>query len=337
MSETNETKKKSGGSAILLFLLTIGGLWLWKQKRDRLATEANVDTILDYSGGGGGGGGGYDEYYQDDVIVDIGGDDGSSDTGNGGNGSGNGSGTTITPIKQATTARTSDPEWQAQKARINMNLLPSYQKKQIEKGAVTKNTLKSIADYQAVKAGTMSAFDYANDPNMPEEMRAGIEYSSTAYQGSATTVRNRALSYYAGIAGAHRGSMSAAERTAWDSTNEKAALKAYANAAGSGWQADTARELAGKLSGGTTTATVSTTAQKQAEAARIAANKAARTSVTSNTKTTTSQGTSGLGLGASKGSAQPGKGSTSSGKNSTGKTSTAKGTSGAGKGAAKKA
>jgi hypothetical protein len=331
MSAKTEAKEKSGGSGILLLLLAIGGLWLWKKNKDTKAAGATDDTIPDYSGGGGGGG--YDGAYADDVVVvDV----GNGATGNGGGSSGSGSSSgSVTPIKQAMTARTLDPEWQYQKSRINMAVIPDYQKRQIEKGAVTKNTLKSIADYQQVKAGTLSAFDYANDPNMPEEMRAGIEYSSTAYQGSATTVRNRALSYYAGQTGTHRGSMTAAERTAWDSANEQAALTAYAAAAGSGLQADRARELAGttltgKISieqAGTMKTTQPVTpkkaiaddpnrlvrqtwsrtpskgtdgialgASKSAEAARIAAGKAARTSTTS------------------KGSAQPGKGSTSSGK-----------------------
>lgn len=243
---TKDKDQESGGSGIIWLLLLIGGLWLWNKNKNQ--PEAKVD---DTSGGGSGGDGVYgggegDGGYIESIIEDAAFETVVADT----NGSGaSGSGGSTPPIKQAMTARTLDPEWQAQKSRINMALLPDYQKKQIEKGAVTKNTLQSIADYQQVKAGTMSAFDYANDPNMPEEMRAGIEYSSTAYQTSPTTVRNRALAYYSGQTGAHRGGMSAEERAAWDSTNEKAALEAYANAAGSGNQAAVARQMAANLPG----------------------------------------------------------------------------------------
>src|SRR5574343_906251 len=72
MSETNETKKKSGGSAILLFLLAIGGLWLWVKNKPAIAFDDLNNT--DYSGGGGGGGSSevlinIDPVY--DVIEDV--------------------------------------------------------------------------------------------------------------------------------------------------------------------------------------------------------------------------------------------------------------------------
>lgn len=158
MSETNETKEKSGGSGWIWILLILGlGYAVVKSQ----SVKAEEDTAVDDTIYGGGGGGGYDGYYQDDVIVDIGGDSGSTDTGNGDSSGGGASSGSVTPIKQAMTARTMDAEWQYQKSRINMAVIPDYQKRQIEKGAVTKNTLKSIADYQQVKAGTMSAYDYA--------------------------------------------------------------------------------------------------------------------------------------------------------------------------------
>lgn len=335
MSDTNtEAKKKSGGSGtwIFLLILSLAGVMIWKNKRADTAAGETIDAsggITDTSdgwGGGSGSDGGGSGYYDDVTIVDTVVDETPdviyTPASNGSSGSTGSSGGGTTPIKQAMTARTQDAEWQYQKSRINMDVIPAYQRKQIEKGAITKNTLKSIADYQQVKAGTLSAYDYAGGAAaMPGVDPVAYDYASTAYQRA--SVKSRALAYYSGITEAHRGGMTAAERTAWDSANEKAALEAYANAAGSGLQADTARKLAAKLPR-TTTVTASTSTSslaeaKAAEAARIAAGKAARTST------------------ASKGSAQPGKGSGSTAKTATktvAKAAATKGISGAVKAAA---
>lgn len=292
MSKKTETKEQSGGPGGLIFL-TLLVLFVWAPWKKKPATAAVDPSAVDY-GYGGGGGGGYDGGYSDGAAVIVyHNDDANNVPGNAPSYGGGASSGSVTPIKQAMTARTLDPEWQAQKARINMAVIPEYQRKQIEKGAVTANTLKSIADYQQVKAGTMSAFDYANDPNMPEEMRAGIESAQYYFQQSPTEVLNRALALYSSQTGAHRGAMTAAQRTAWDTANKKAALEAYAAAAGSGWQADTARKLAAQLPGAISIVQAGTMKTTQPVTAAQKAAEAARTST------------------ASKGSAQPGIGSKS--------------------------
>lgn len=173
---------------------------------------------------------------------------------------GSGSAPSPTPIQQVQQQRLQDPQWQTQRSRVNIAVVTPNVKKLIEKGAVTKETLKSIADYQAVRSGRMSATEYGGAPSgyNPEAINA----AGTAYQTSPTTVRNRALAYYSGQTGAHRGAMSAEQRTAWDSANLNNALNAYANASGSGNQSDVARSIAVNTPGGSMSSTPATSVTK---------------------------------------------------------------------------
>ena len=241
-------KNQNSGDGILLFFLLIGLLILVVKNKKIVPTTIGAvsDTVNTDT-----------ENLTDNTPVDTVNtdtenltDNTSADT--------VGAGTTT---QQVMAARITDASWQAQKARINMNLLNAYLRSQIEKGAITTNALRAIANYQAVKDGTMSATDFANSGGIqaiPESMREGFDVAGIAYQTSPTTVRNRALVYYAGLTNAHRGSMTAEQRTAWDSANLKYALEAYSAAAGSGNQATIAAALAANPTGQASTPSAST-------------------------------------------------------------------------------
>lgn len=99
-------------------------------------------------------------------------------------------------------------------------------------GALSPQSAINIANYNAVKQNPSLAWDYAGGNFEPNVSQEGIAQSSWAYQTSQATIDRRALAYMSQQTGAHRGSMSASERSAWDAANIVQARSAYLAASG---------------------------------------------------------------------------------------------------------
>ncbi len=114
---------------------------------------------------------------------------------------------------------------------INTAILTPVTKANIEKGAIRDSTLRSIADYQKVKTGDMTAYEYGGGAAAFGDLDpAAINAAGVAYQKSPTVTNARALAFYSAQTGAHRGGMTSEELASWDAANLVAAKAAYAAA-----------------------------------------------------------------------------------------------------------